>query len=211
MRDVERGRDTGRGRSRLHPGSPMQDSIPGLQGHALGCRRRQTAAPPGLPVFSLSWCCLLKYNFLNFFDKFQCIYFSCGQLCSWCNIKESTADSKIMKTSLCFIQVILVIIFNTDSFWVTSLCRRGRREPTSIFCMWIPSCPSAICGKHYPSPIELSQHSLLKSDSPQLWRFISGLSNPFQWLITATLVPNDTILIAAALQLSLEIRRYETL
>ena len=32
----ERGRDTGRGRSRLHAGSPTRDSIPGLQDHALG-------------------------------------------------------------------------------------------------------------------------------------------------------------------------------
>ena len=31
----ERGRDTGGGRSRLHAGSPMQDSIPGLQDDAL--------------------------------------------------------------------------------------------------------------------------------------------------------------------------------
>ena len=40
MRDRERGRDIGRGRSRLHAGSPTQDSIPGLQDHALS--RRQT-------------------------------------------------------------------------------------------------------------------------------------------------------------------------
>ena len=38
-RKRERGRDTGRGRSRLHAGSPMQDSIPGLQDHALGGRQ----------------------------------------------------------------------------------------------------------------------------------------------------------------------------
>ena len=31
-------RDPGRGRSRLHAGCPMWDSIPGPQGHALGCR-----------------------------------------------------------------------------------------------------------------------------------------------------------------------------
>ena len=31
MRHRERGRDAGRGRSRLHAGSPMWDSIPGLQ------------------------------------------------------------------------------------------------------------------------------------------------------------------------------------
>ena len=35
----ERGRDTGRGRSRLHVGSPMWYSIPGFQDHALGQRQ----------------------------------------------------------------------------------------------------------------------------------------------------------------------------
>ena len=35
MRERERGGDTGRGRSRLHAGSPTWDSIPGLQDHAL--------------------------------------------------------------------------------------------------------------------------------------------------------------------------------
>ena len=38
-RERERGRDTGRGRSRLHAGSPMRDSIPGLQDHALSRRQ----------------------------------------------------------------------------------------------------------------------------------------------------------------------------
>ena len=36
---IERGRDTGRGRSRLHVGSLMWDSIPGLQDCALGQRQ----------------------------------------------------------------------------------------------------------------------------------------------------------------------------
>ena len=38
MRDTvrERGRDTSRGRSRLHAGSPTWDSIPGPQDHTLG-------------------------------------------------------------------------------------------------------------------------------------------------------------------------------
>ena len=35
---THRGRDTGRGRSRLQTGSPTWDSIPGLQDHALGQR-----------------------------------------------------------------------------------------------------------------------------------------------------------------------------
>ena len=36
MKDRERGRDTGRGRSRLLAGSPTWDSILGSRGHALG-------------------------------------------------------------------------------------------------------------------------------------------------------------------------------
>ena len=35
----ERGIDTGRGRSRLHAGSPTRDSIPGLQDRAPGQRQ----------------------------------------------------------------------------------------------------------------------------------------------------------------------------
>ena len=50
MRDTERSRDTGRGRSRLHAGSPVWDSIPGLQDHAEG--RPQTAEPPRDPHIS---------------------------------------------------------------------------------------------------------------------------------------------------------------
>ena len=50
---THRGRDTGRGRSRLNTGNPMWDSIPGLQDHTPGCRRRQTAVPLGLPSPSL--------------------------------------------------------------------------------------------------------------------------------------------------------------
>ena len=39
QREREGGRDTGRGRSRLHAGSPTWDSIPGLQDHALDQRQ----------------------------------------------------------------------------------------------------------------------------------------------------------------------------
>ena len=38
-REKERGRDTDRGRNRPHAGSPIWDSIPGLQDHALGQRQ----------------------------------------------------------------------------------------------------------------------------------------------------------------------------
>ena len=49
MRDIERGRDTGRGRSRLHAGSPMWDSIPGHQDHVLSQSRGSTTGPPRDP------------------------------------------------------------------------------------------------------------------------------------------------------------------
>ena len=54
MRDRvrETGRETGRGRSRLHARSLTWDSIPGLQDRALGQRQaRQTAEPPRDPLF----------------------------------------------------------------------------------------------------------------------------------------------------------------
>ena len=53
MRDTER--DAGRGRSRLHAGSPTWDSIQGLQDHALDWRRRQTTEPPGLTYIHLDF------------------------------------------------------------------------------------------------------------------------------------------------------------
>ena len=52
QRDRERGRDTGRGRSRHYTESLTCDSIQGLQDHTLGCRRHQTAAPPGAALCS---------------------------------------------------------------------------------------------------------------------------------------------------------------
>ena len=54
MRDTERGRDIGRGRSRLHAGSPTWDSIPGLQVHAPGQRQALNRwATQGSPQFKL--------------------------------------------------------------------------------------------------------------------------------------------------------------
>ena len=53
-RDTERGRDPGRGRRRPHVGSPMGDSILGLQDHALGRKAgAQLLSHPGIPIFPL--------------------------------------------------------------------------------------------------------------------------------------------------------------
>ena len=53
MRDRERCRDTGRGRSRLHVGSPMWDSIPGLRDHALSQRQMLNHGATQVPLLSL--------------------------------------------------------------------------------------------------------------------------------------------------------------
>ena len=56
IRQRERGRDIGRGRSRLPVGSPMWDSIPGLRDHTLSQRQIlnhwATRVPPDLKVFN---------------------------------------------------------------------------------------------------------------------------------------------------------------
>ena len=54
MRNTEGGsRDTGKGRSGLHAGSPMWDLIPGLQDHVRGPRQAaQLLSHPGVPVSS---------------------------------------------------------------------------------------------------------------------------------------------------------------
>ena len=52
MRDTQRERDTGRGRSRLHAGSPTWDPIPGPQDSRIMLQaegRSYTTEPPGLP------------------------------------------------------------------------------------------------------------------------------------------------------------------
>ena len=57
MRDTQRGRDIGRGSSRLHAGSPMWDSILGLQDHSLSQRHRLNCwatQPPLKTQFSCS-------------------------------------------------------------------------------------------------------------------------------------------------------------
>ena len=62
MRGV--GRDTGRGRSRLHAGSPTWDSIPGLQDHALGQRQAPNRCATQGSQYDLF---ILFYFFLRFY------------------------------------------------------------------------------------------------------------------------------------------------
>ena len=57
QREREGGRHTGRGKSKLHAGSPMWDSILGLQDHSLGWRQTKPLSP---------WDCLLRCFYVNF-------------------------------------------------------------------------------------------------------------------------------------------------
>ena len=54
MKDRERGRDTGRWRSRLPVGSPMWDSMPGPWDHALNPRQMLNTEPPRCPMHFFS-------------------------------------------------------------------------------------------------------------------------------------------------------------
>ena len=63
-RERERGRDIGRGRSRLHAGSLMWDSIPGLQDRALGQRQAPNRCATQGSLFYF-----LDTNFQGFFKK----------------------------------------------------------------------------------------------------------------------------------------------
>ncbi|XP_077736701.1 fibrous sheath-interacting protein 1 isoform X2 [Canis aureus] len=73
----QRGRDTGRGRSRLHAGSPTWDSIPGLQDHAPGQRqapnRCATLGSPGILLIAYTTVTLLML--LIFVLKFGFLFF----------------------------------------------------------------------------------------------------------------------------------------
>ena len=74
MRDTERerGRDTGRGRSRLHAGSPMWDSIlgldPGTPGSCPGPKAgAKLLSHPGIPLptvfFDVPWANYIENSF----------------------------------------------------------------------------------------------------------------------------------------------------
>ena len=60
----ERGRDTGRGRSRLHAGIQMWDLILGLQDHALAEGGAKSLSHPGFSKFSMDYLCVsfIKYH-----------------------------------------------------------------------------------------------------------------------------------------------------
>ena len=57
-RHRERGRDTGRGRSRLHAGSLMWDSVPGLGSHPEPKAEAEPLSHPGIPGHCYSNDCL---------------------------------------------------------------------------------------------------------------------------------------------------------
>ena len=79
VRHTERGRDIGRGRSRLHAGSSMQDSIPGLQDHDLSWRQTlnlwATQVPQALSFSNKAIFCylhLVKYGHNNNPSQYTC-------------------------------------------------------------------------------------------------------------------------------------------
>ena len=97
----KRSRDTGRGRSRLHAGSLMWDSIPGLQDHAWTEGSAKLLSHPGCPcslfmnpppkdfsisfIFTKSWSFLLLFSLydINFqSDLYDFLLLTLGFVCS---------------------------------------------------------------------------------------------------------------------------------
>ena len=84
----ERGRDTGKGRSRLHAGCPMWDSIPGLQDHTPGQRQAlnhwATQGSPRVNIIILShlstscWMSYWRLRTQNYVKVFKAKYDSFG-------------------------------------------------------------------------------------------------------------------------------------
>ena len=86
MRDSERGR----GRSRLHAGSPMRDLIPGLQDHALSQRQTLNHWATQVPLTDLIFDILnLNYYFYTWFFFFFKILF----IYSWHSHTEREAET----------------------------------------------------------------------------------------------------------------------
>ena len=99
----ERGRDIGRGRSRLHAGSPMWDSIPGLQDRALGQRQAPNRCATQGSLSSHFVCCILALlvsftlqKLFNLMNSQWDFCFCC--LCFWCQIHKIIA--RLMSRSL---------------------------------------------------------------------------------------------------------------
>ena len=73
-----RGRDTGRGRSRLHAGSPTWDSIPGLQDHIWAEGVAKPLSHRGRPAY------------INFYSVLH--IWSLGRLITYANIDRQNAN-----------------------------------------------------------------------------------------------------------------------
>ena len=69
QRERERGRDTGRRRSRLHAESPTWDSIPDLQDHAPAEGGAKPLSHPGCPCYNL-FIHLPSHGYVNSFQFF---------------------------------------------------------------------------------------------------------------------------------------------
>ena len=74
MRDTERGRDIGRGRSRLPAENPMWDSIQGLWDHTLSQSRCSTTEPPRCPSSPPQTTTIISGNSQNILLHFLLFY-----------------------------------------------------------------------------------------------------------------------------------------
>ena len=118
MRDTERGRDIGRGRSKLPAGSLIWDWIPGPQDHDLSWRQKlKHWATQVLLNFVCWWCILVSWNtrlFLPRIIKYSHLF---------CHIFKVCLSKEAHNTEECYqISIFLWLLIHTvlDYFFCPS-------------------------------------------------------------------------------------------
>ena len=151
------GGDTGRGRSRLHEGSPMWDSISGLQDHALGQRQmlNHWATQVSLIQFIINkWICeyvKLKYPFSFIKHPGLCTWLTklIRNCAEWLYILQGQTPEHANRA---FPEVI-----SANLLWLTLLHSSAH---TSIFLLELPGLTA-----HLNLPLKVQgQHCIVMED-----------------------------------------------
>ena len=130
MRDPERRRDVGRGRSRLHAGSPTWDSILGLQDHAPSQRQKLSCWATQGSLKNVNFCNLkIKHNWgmWHFISR----SWVGGPCWAWSLLKKQNAI-KILNSSETKSIPIIVLLYSVSILVLLLLFRWDTNFQASI-------------------------------------------------------------------------------
>ena len=120
----------------------------------------------------------------------------------WCQSWESNAKSKVIKIYPMLISksfIILAHMFMCLIHLELISVNVWGKDSSSLFCMWLFSCPSTICWKDYSFPTEWSWHPIKNSVDYRYNVLISELSVLFHWFICLSMYQSHIVLITVAL------------